>query len=220
MNIDPAMFGAGGHEFVANRVANRGRETIRLMLQQEHFGEIFSARAFRSGNRVEIGWNFKPGYDANQYKVVLMGYVVTLDPDDEKDFPGTIFRDQIGEGQINLGFEEGQTIFFELFAVNRGATERDIRSRATGELLGFTVSIPLSREGYELFKRARAEEENPSLKIRENLEAMMDAQDTFDEVRAAAVARIKAKNLSADDERRRLDSLSERIDAMKEEFGL
>jgi hypothetical protein len=194
-------------------------EAVEGMLVQKYSSKFAKVVVRRRLDEISIEWKIEEGYRDHDFRVDIQVSVMTFDPD-----PNTISGDKVldnhtGNGSFSRRFGEGLSYHFLMLFFNRGLPEAtDIREKALG--IVFNVSIPFSTENLTVCAKALQAEQNPAANIRDQIEALFKIQDTFDEMIELGKERIKAKGLPSNEEQMRIEQLTEKIDEMKETFGL
>ena len=190
-----------------------------FVLRQVHDCEWAQVEVVRQENNVTLKWAFKMSAGTpEKYTVIANAWEILLVPNFERADGGLIVSTR-GNGSIHLELEEGVAYVFEFLFADRDkyyASDVEIMPQC----ILFQVAIPLSDERKALLRKAVGLDLHPEERVRHKMETYLDKQDAFDEVSKQAIERIKAKGLSPDEERERIEDFNDYAKSVKDQLGM
>jgi hypothetical protein len=197
-------------------IAQRDRDRVKNMLEQEHECDWIVVRAKRNGSVVAIDWEFDESVgNANEYHVSGTIWEIDLEPDSES-LAGGLIASAKGNGWVRLELEEGSAYYVD-FLVTRVEEVRDSRDI---QRITFNIAIPLSDERRTLLRKAVELDQHPEEAIRSEFEEFFSKRETFDELYKCGIERIKAKNLPSEEAEEQIGDFKEYVAWMKEKFKM
>jgi hypothetical protein len=163
----------------------------------------------RDGNEIKIQWETTKSEEF-LYSILIsvteIGYLSSEGLGAQRRFPV-----HQGDGYVIGQLEEGCAYYFLLHFWADGNTNDSIE-------ITFHLQVPLSADNRRLLAKANHLETHPEDEITRRAESYLNKRDRIDTVLAAGIARIKNKNLSSDEEERRIEDFKEDLKWMTEDI--
>lgn len=192
------------------RAGIRQRE-IAFIFDKEFTCGWASLHVHRDGNEISLVWRSKDT-DIVGYKVLIV--VTEIHFSKDPGLCGGELFDKIGDNFINFVLQEGSSYHFRCVFYE---DDDDLKYAKT---IMFEIGIPLSSGHRALLEKALKLDSNPGEKIKHRIETITNTTDFLEEAHAAAIERIKNKNISAKAKKAQIESLNEQISMLKNEFGM
>jgi len=172
-------------------------ETVRNMLEQIYDSRSVSVKVTRTKNILKLHWTFKSVIkDPLAHTVAGHAYIIDYTPEPEKLTGGAIECAPNGSGAIELKLKDGEYYCFTF--VFQGP-ELGI------EAISFVAGIPQSN--------------NPESSIKNEMREFVSLRAASRESLDDAIARIKAQNLSPEEEAREIEDLKDYANFLREKHG-
>ncbi len=221
--MQPFMNTGALEEFFSTPAAKNALREYRVVVDQfvsnqEYVGRWGFLTISRKANVADIGWGFyNLPHERARYTVAVSVAEVALDSPDSL-YPIPIHADNASSQTTRISAQllEGSTYYVELII-------RDSQgelSQPGFDIICAAVSVPLSKKNKDIFKAALAAAENSDQQMSDDIDSYIKKRDAFDKKLADGISQIKAKGLSPEDERERIEEFEDYLRSRKESFGL
>jgi hypothetical protein len=182
-------------------------------------------RVKRDGCSVKIAWKFKE-IATGEYRNTLVGGAqeINFEPNAQKSVYGPIVRTS-DDGDICLELDEGSCYLFTF----RAGIRHVVKNRAKNDprmdiykffLLSFIVGIPLSDKQKANLGRFARLSESKDEQLRSEFLGRRRSQELFEDLCNGEIERIKAKGLSPEEEKQKIEDFNDDMVLLKGKFGL